>query len=292
MLSTNQLNYIHNADPTNRVMGRTKVNSVWVDQQLKKNGSRSMSPVPDQKRPELKLDPVLLNKLNVDAILNSPRHMNIGTVMASKYEETDLELWENPRPLGIESHLKALLQSEMKVVSQLDEEADTLEDDLPFQSKGRKNSRLELPTLRNFGEDSKTKIVDFSFDKHAFDQPITKADAEKRAGQGSALSKMSPASKPNMTYRSPEVPISEVSYGPVVRKLRPIEASAAKPKLIEHERSHSKMKDGPQVHKKNVKQIGDRASLEPSAVTLEIGESYQAAVMRIRHDKMQLQLRH
>ena len=108
--------------------------------------------------------------------------MNIGTVMASKYEETDLELWENPRPLGIESHLKALLQSEMKVVSQLDEEADTLEDDLPFQSKSKKNSRLELPILRNFGEDSKTKIVDFSFDQHAFDQPITRADAEKRAG--------------------------------------------------------------------------------------------------------------
>ena len=223
MLSTNQLNYIHTADPTNRVMGRTKVNSVWVDQQLRKNGSRSLSPVPDQKRPELKLDPVLLNKLNVDAILNSPRHMNIGTVMASKYEETDLELWENPRPLGIESHLKALLQSEMKVVSQLDEEADTLEDDLPFQSKGKKNSRLELPMLRNFGEDSKTKIVDVSFDKHAFDQPITRADAEKRAGQGSALSKMSPASKPNMPYKLPEAPISEVSYGPVVRKLRPIE---------------------------------------------------------------------
>ena len=52
------------------------------------------------------------------------------------------------------------------------------------------------------------------------------------------------------------------------------------------------MKDCPQAHKRNVKLIGDRASLEPSAVTLEIGESYQAAVMRIRQDKMQLQLRH
>lgn len=108
LLRTNQRNYIHNTDASNRVLGRQKINSVWVDAQLRRARSTSPPPV-DEKRPELELDPVLLNKINVDAILNSPRHMNIGTVMASKVEETALELWENPRPLGIENHLKALL---------------------------------------------------------------------------------------------------------------------------------------------------------------------------------------
>ena len=81
-----------------------------------------MSPT-DERRPQLALDPVLMNKINIDAILTSPRHMNIGTVMASKIEDTALELWESPKPLGIENHLKALLQSEMRTHQRLEEES-------------------------------------------------------------------------------------------------------------------------------------------------------------------------
>ena len=36
----------------------------------------------------------------------------------------------------------------------------------------------------------KTKIVDFSFDKNAFDQPITKADGNKISGEGSTVTKL------------------------------------------------------------------------------------------------------
>lgn len=147
-----------------------------------------------------------------------------------------------------------------------------------------------------FEGDTKTKIIDFSFDKHAFDQPITKADGAKNPVQnmqGSAVTKL-----PDLTAkafqetnrRSPDgrsskishsisphhAPVSEISYGPVVKKL---EKPQKPPKLqtnLKPEKVDKSMQQDSSPSKRSIRTIAERESLEPSPITLYMDESYEA----------------